>query len=385
MITRHLLHAADEMMHKYPIISITGPRQSGKTTFAKLLRPDYQYVSLEDPDHRQFAQDDPRGFLQVWHGGTIIDEIQYAPELFSYLQTHTDKQGIMGEFILTGSQNFLLLERISQSLAGRVSLFTLLPLSYAEMEGSDYPPGHWQRYLYRGSYPRLWVADIAPDRFYADYLQTYLERDVRQLIQVHKLSLFQRFIQLLAGYTGQLFHQSRLATEVGVDSKTISAWLSVLEASFLIYRLPPYYQNFHKRIIKSPKVYFFDTGLAAYLLGLRSQEDLDVHFSRGALFENLVITEMFKKHYNQGNRLLGYYWRDSQHNEIDFIFEEGSQRHAYEIKISQTLNIKFFAGLNHFRKVAPDTQFHLVYGGDIPQVRQDISVHTFGELFRGAK
>ncbi|HRD83515.1 MAG TPA: ATP-binding protein, partial [Saprospiraceae bacterium] len=284
MIRRTLYDIADQMLDKYPIITITGPRQSGKTTFAKQLRPDYQYVSLEDPDNRNFAQVDPRGFLQTWHSGVIIDEVQYAPDLFSYLQTYTDQRQRNGEYILTGSQNFLLMERITQSLAGRVAVFALLPFSYAELSGSSFAPADRNEYLFRGSYPRQYVQNIPTPGFYADYMMTYLERDVRQIVNVQSLALFQRFMQLLAGRTGQILQQTNLAVEVGIDNKTVSSWLSVLETSYIIYRLPPYYNNFKKRITKSPKIYFYDTGLAAYLLGMRSAQEMDVHFARGALF-----------------------------------------------------------------------------------------------------
>lgn len=381
MLKRHLLEKADEMLGKYPIITITGPRQSGKTTFAQQLRPGYQYASLEDPDIRYFAQTDPRGFLETWQNGVILDEIQYAPDLFSYLQTHTDRNKRNGEYILTGSQNFLMMERIAQSLAGRVAVFALLPFSYAELQSSRHALPNWAAYLYRGSYPRQYEQEIASASFFADYLQTYIERDVRQIVNVQDLTRFQRFVQLLAGRTGQLLHQHNLAIETGVDNKTVAAWLSILEASYIVYRLPPYYNNFSKRVIKSPKVYFYDTGLAAYLLGIRSSADVDVHFARGALFENLVINETMKKCYNAGERRLLYFWNDSQHHEIDLIFDAGLERHAYEIKIGKTIQPNFFDGLNYFQKISPDARLHLVYGGDKPQKRTSVEVHTFDGLF----
>lgn len=380
MIRRQLFEKADLMLGKYPIITITGPRQSGKTTFAQQLRPDYKYVSLEDPDNRQHAQTDPRGFLETWQDGVILDEIQYVPDLFSYLQTYTDLRKRNGEYILTGSQNFLMMERISQSLAGRVAVFALLPFSYAELLSGEYA-SPWLTILYRGSYPRQYDKEIQPDSFFADYLQTYIERDVRQIINVQNLSIFQRFMQLLAGRTGQLLNQNNLAIETGVDNKTISGWLSVLESSYIVYRLPPYYNNFSKRVIKSPKIYFYDTGLAAFLLGIRSPAEADIHFARGALFENLVINETLKQFYNRGERQLLYFWNDSQHHEIDLLFDMGLERHAYEIKIGKTIQPNFFDGLNNFQKVAPDTHLHLVYGGDVPQKRTDVLVHTFEELF----
>lgn len=381
MVRRLLYDKVDWMLSKYPIITITGPRQSGKTTFAQQLRPNYSYLSLEDPDNRDFAKSDPRGFLETWQNGVILDEVQYVPELFSYLQTYTDLRKRNGEYILTGSQNFLLMERITQSLAGRVAVFSLLPFSYAELQSSEYALSDWSEFLYQGAYPRQYTQAIPSAKFYADYLQTYIERDVRQVINVQNLLAFQRFMQLLAGRTGQLLNQNNLAIEVGIDNKTVTAWLSVLETSYIVYRLPPYHSNFNKRVIKSPKVYFYDTGLAAYLLGLRSASELDVHFARGPLFENLVISEMMKKYYNRGERQLFYFWNDSQHNEIDLIFDQGTQRHAYEIKIGKTIQPQFFDGLNHFQKTAPDTLLHLIYGGDTIQKRSNALVHTFDELF----
>lgn len=380
MITRSLARSIESMLTKYPMVSVTGPRQSGKTTLAQQVRPDYQYINLEDPDQRLFAQSDPRGFLETYQNGVILDEVQQAPSLFSYLQSYTDARKRNGEYILTGSQHFLLLEKITQSLAGRVALFSLLPLSYAELKDSAFAPSNWVEYLYQGSYPRLLTNAIPPVQFYADYLQTYLERDVRQIINVQNLTLFQRFMTLLSGRTGQLLNQQNLALETGVDNKTVSAWLSVLEASYIVYRLPPYHQNFSKRLIKSPKLYFYDTGLAAYLLGIRSATEMNVHFARGALFENLVINELMKNSHNRGERPQFYFWNDSQHHEIDLLADVGIQRHAYEIKIGQTIQPAFFDGLRRFGKIAPDTILHLVYGGSMAQQRTGIQVHPFDEL-----
>jgi uncharacterized protein len=381
LVPRQLFAKADEMLGKYPLISITGPRQSGKTTFAKQLRPDYRYVSLEDPDNRLFAQTDPRGFLDTFQGGVILDEVQRVPDLFSYLQTHTDARQQNGEYILTGSQNFLLMERITQSLAGRVALFVLLPFGYPELKRGGLAPADWPDYLFQGAYPRVYAQDIAPADFYANYLQTYLERDVRQVTNVKDLTKFQQFVQLLAGRTGQLLNQQNLALELGIDNKTVSAWLSVLEGSYLVYRLRPYHANFNKRIVKSPKLYFYDTGLAAYLLGLRSAADLNLHFARGALFENLVINELLKQVYLSGERPQFYFWNNGQINEVDLLADVGTSRHAYEIKAGRTIQPAFFTGLQYFQQLAPDTALHLVYGGNQPQNRTGIQVHTFGELF----
>ncbi|WP_345269123.1 ATP-binding protein [Nibrella viscosa] len=380
MIHRQLATIADELLQKYPIISITGPRQSGKTTLAKLLSPEYRYVSLESLSDREFARQDPKGFLETYQNGVILDEVQYVPELFSYLQVLTDERQRTGEYILTGSQNFLLMESITQSLAGRVAVFHLLPLSWQELSGTAYAPVSWENYLVGGAYPRRVVQDIDPAFFYDSYLQTYVERDVRQVKNILNLGLFQRFIQLLAGRIGQLFNQSSLAVELGVDNKTVNAWLTVLEISFIAYRLPPYYQNFSKRIVKTPKVYFYDTGLAAYLLGIRSVDDLAVHFARGALFENLVINELTKNWLNQGQRPPFYFWSDQSGHEVDLLIDRGARLTAIEIRSGRTIQPDFFKGLQFFQALSPTAEAALVYGGDTAQYRTNMRVLTIDGL-----
>jgi predicted AAA+ superfamily ATPase len=380
MIDRQLTHRASEMLGKYPIITVTGPRQSGKTTLAKLLRPDYRYVSLESLAEREFARQDPKGFLETYQNGVILDEVQYVPELFSYLQVATDERQRTGEYILTGSQNFLLMENITQSLAGRVAVFNLLTLSWQELRSTAYRPLSWDAYVVGGSYPRKLVQDIDADGFYDSYLQTYVERDVRQVKNILNLNLFQRFIQLLAGRIGQLFNQQSLAVELGIDNKTVNAWLSVLETSFIAYRLPPYFQNFSKRIVKTPKVYFYDTGLAAYLLGIRSVDDLGVHFARSALFENLIINELTKNRLNRGQRPPFYFWSDQSNHEIDLLIDRGASLTAVEIKSGRTIQPDFFKGLDYFSKLAPQTASVLVYGGREAQQRTGVRVLTLNEL-----
>ena len=380
MILRQLTERASEMLQKYPIITITGPRQSGKTTLAKLLRPSFQYVSLESPAEREFARQDPKGFLETYQNGVILDEVQYVPELFSYLQVVTDERNRTGEYILTGSQNFLLMQQITQSLAGRVAVFNLLPLSWSELRGTAYAPASWEEYLVNGSYPRRLVQDIDPAGFYDSYLQTYVERDVRQVKNILNLGLFQRFIQLLAGRVGQLFNQQSLAVELGVDNKTVNAWLTVLETSFIAYRLQPYHQNFSKRIVKTPKVYFYDTGLAAYLLGIRSSGDLAVHFARGSLFENLIINELTKNWLNRGQRPPFYFWSDQSSHEVDLLIDRGTSLTAVEIKSGQTIRADFFKGLQYFGGLAPQTEAALIYGGNESQKRTGVRVLTMNEL-----
>lgn len=380
MVPRQLAAKASELLQKYPIISITGPRQSGKTTLARMLKPNYRYVSLESLSEREFARQDPKGFLETYQNGVILDEVQYVPELFSYLQVLTDQRQRNGDYILTGSQNFLMMEQITQSLAGRVAVFNLLPFSWGELQGTPYQPKGWEDYLVGGAYPRKLVQAIQPADFYDSYLQTYVERDVRQVKNILNLGLFQRFIQLLAGRIGQLFNQSSLAVELGIDNKTVNAWLTVLETSFIAYRLQPYYQNFSKRIVKTPKVYFYDTGLAAYLLGIRSVEDLTVHFARGPLFENLIMNELTKNWLNRGIRPPFYFWSDQSSHEVDLLIDQGTRLTAVEIKSGRTIQSDFFRGLQFFQSLAPTAEAVLVYGGDSPQHRTSANVLTIQEL-----
>ena len=380
MIPRTIAYKVNDLLGKYPIVSITGPRQSGKTTLTKMLRPDYQYVSLENPSDRLFAQQDPIGFLETYQNGVILDEVQYVPELFSYLQVYTDARQRMGEYILTGSQNFLLMEKITQSLAGRVAIFNLLPFAVEELQGTEYLSEDWESQLIQGFYPRKLVNSISSEDFYDSYLQTYIERDVRQVKNIMNLDLFQRFIRLLSGRIGQLFNQNSLGVELGLDNKTINAWMSVLETSFVAFRLNPYFENFSKRLVSTPKVYFYDTGLAAHLLGIKNTQELDIHFAKGNLFENLVITELMKKSLNRGKRPQFYFWRDTAQHEIDLLIQNGVQLEAIEIKSGKTIQPDFFKGLNYLKKINPTTNSYVVYGGDQFQKRSDSTVYGFNQL-----
>ena len=380
MIARQLATKINEMLGKYPIVSLMGPRQAGKTTLAKMVRPEYQYVTLENLSTRQFARQDPKGFLETYQNGVILDEVQYVPELFSYLQVYTDERNRKGEYILSGSQNFLMMEQITQSLAGRVALFNLLPFSWNELQGTDYQPKSWEEYIITGSYPRKLVEDIDATSFYDNYLRTYIERDVRQVKNITDLGLFQRFIQLLAGRIGQLFNQNSLGVELGIDNKTVNAWLSVLETSFVAFRLQPYFNNFSKRVVSTPKVYFYDVGLAAYLLGIRTEAELDLHYAKGMLFENLVINELQKNVFNKGTQPRFYFWRDYSQHEVDLLIQDGTQLKAVEIKSGKTIQPEFFKGLNQFEKIAPAAQRILLYGGDEYQKRSQVLVCSMGQL-----
>jgi len=382
MVHRLLTEKVEAALGKYPIVAITGPRQSGKTTFAQLIRPNYQYVNLEDISMRDFAHSDPKAFLERYQDGAIIDEIQYVPDLFSYLQVYTDQRQRTGEYMITGSQNFLMMERISQSLAGRVALFNLLPFSLQELANSPFSLKSWEEYLLAGSYPRKWVQQIEASEYYGNYLRTYIERDVRLIKNISNLGLFQRFLQLLAGRVGQLFNQSSLGTELGIDNKTVDSWMTLLEVSFIAFRLQPYYKNFSKRVVKTPKVYFYDTGILCALLGIRSESELAIHFAKGQLFENLVILEMLKNKFNQSIGGDFYFWRESNGQEIDLIIDQGVQVKAFEIKSGKTIQPTFFKALSRFSQLYDATQQYLVYGGNDYQERSQVTVMGVFDLYK---
>jgi predicted AAA+ superfamily ATPase len=379
-VDREISPKVSEALEKFPIVAIVGPRQSGKTTLCQMLKPTYTYVNLEDLSTRNFAQNDPRGFLETYKQGVIIDEIQYVPDLFSYLQVYTDQRQINGEYLITGSQQFLLSQHIAQSLAGRVALFTLLPFSISELKKGNFRKDSWEEYLLCGSYPRKWNNNIDAFDFYESYLRTYVERDVRLLKNIMNLDVFQKFMKLLAGRTGQLFNQSSLGNELGLDNKTINSWITLLEASFIAFRLQPYHNNFNKRIVKTPKIYFYDTGLLSYLLGVRTLQDLEVHFAKGQLFENFVILEKIKTTWNCKTYEHYYFWRDTSGNEIDLLIEDGLKLSAVEIKSSKTIHPDFFKNLKQFQKIKPNVASYLVYGGNEYQNRSDATVMGFNHL-----
>ncbi len=385
MIPRHAASTLKSLATGYPIVALTGPRQSGKTTLAKSTFADKPYVSLEDLDVRAFALEDPRGFLARYPAGAILDEAQRCPALFSYLQTRVDGNPRMGEFVLTGSQQFGLLSGITQTLAGRVGLVQLLPFAMAELQDGGALPTSLDDVLWRGLYPPIHDRSLAPAQWFSNYVMTYVERDVRQLIEVKELSLFQRFLKMCAARCGQLLNMTSLANDCGVTHKTIGAWLSVLEAGYVVFLLQPHHRNFGKRLVKTPKLYFHDTGLAAYLLGIQDAEHMAIHSARGALFENLVISELQKRRYNQGLASNLSFWRNSTGEEVDVLIEHGEQLMPIEIKSGQTFNADFVSGLNTWTRYAGDAgdtalPAQLVFGGEGSFARSGVQVHGWREL-----
>ena len=384
MLQREIISSINLLVDKYPIIAVTGPRQSGKTTLLKYMFPEYRYVSLENPDVRSFAATDPNGFLKEYSEYVIFDEVQRVPSLFSYLQTKVDESKLMGQFILSGSQNFHLVQNITQSLAGRVAIFKLLPFDLQELNGADLLQENYAENLVKGFYPAIFDREIPSKIFYSNYVQTYIQRDVSEIIAIKDMRLFQNFISLCATRAGQLLNLSSLARQCGITQPTAKAWLSALESSYILFLLPPYYKNFSKRIVKTPKLYFYDTGLLCYLLKLDNVEQIQLSDFKGALFENMMIAEYVKRmhHCNQLNDI--WFWRDVSGNEVDLIIQAGQTQEAVEFKATQTIMPNLFKGLNHYERISEKTNLnkYLVYGGKESQKRSAatiVSWRNFGE------
>lgn len=371
MITRTATEEVKILAKQFKAVAIVGPRQSGKTTLARSVFSSKPYVSLENPDIRRFAIEDPRGFLEQYKDGAIFDEAQRVPELFSYLQQILDENPQKGLFILTGSNNFLLQENISQSLAGRIGYLYLLPFSAEEAEKAAQKSFSIEEALFYGGYPPIFDNQIPPEKWLPNYIATYIERDVRQIKNISNLNLFERFIKLCAGRIGQLLNMNSLAIEAGVDSKTIASWISVLESSFIIHLLKPHHQNFNKRLVKMPKLYFCDTGLACSLLGITKASQLTLHPLKGSLFENYVIGELIKDRYNKNVPFDLYFWRDSTGNEMDVVIDRGMFLYPIEIKAGKTVTNDYFKNLQFWSKITGTTEGTVVYAGDLVQKRSN--------------
>ena len=362
MIKREITHAINGLLGKYPVLTLTGPRQGGKTTLLKAMFPDWPYVSLEAPDIREQALLNPRELFARLGHRIVIDEVQRAPELLSYIQTIVDEDR-NACFILSGSHKLLMLEQVSQSLAGRTALFYLLPLSLSELKKEA---ENFEQWIFQGFYPRIYDRGIPPEKFYSDYLETYVQRDVRLIKNIGNLNLFYRFLSVCAGYIGQSLNYSNMANSIGVSVGTVQNWLSVLEASFIVYQLNPYFRNFNKRITKSTKLYFYDTGLACSLLRIKSVEALDAYFQKGALFENFVLNEICKQFFNRGERPPIYYWRDHKGHEIDLLIDLGGRLLPVELQAGRTFSAAFFKNLDWWREIVdmPVEEAVVIYGGD---------------------
>lgn len=378
MIPRRITGHLKKMLMKFPVVSLTGPRQSGKTTLLRNVFNDYKYINLERIDIQELILADPMGFLKNAGDHVIFDEAQNIPELFSYIQVISDERKINGQYLLSGSQSFLLNNHISQSLAGRVNINNLLPFDITEL--NSICRGDIKETILKGFYPRLHDQKIKPQDFYPSYLQSYIERDIRTLKAVENLQTFSRFLGLCAGRTGQILNLSSLANDTGISVNTVKSWLSLLESSFIIFLLQPYYLNFNKRIIKSPKIYFYDTGVAASLLRISNPDVLSTHYLYGALFENLVISEILKCQIHSGNRSSLYYMRESNGIEIDCIIEKGNNEIiALEIKAGETFNPDYLKNLNLFFRAskADNVKKMLIYTGtDIGSIN-DIEILTW--------
>jgi hypothetical protein len=362
MIERTLTAKIVALAQRFQVITLTGPRQAGKTTLVRAAFPGLPYASLEEPDVRQLALTDPRGFLSNHPAGAILDEVQNTPDLFSYIQRLVDEDRQV-RFILTGSSNFLLMERISQTLAGRTAVVYLLPFSFAELA-----PGaeSYESLIFKGRYPRVFDRDIAPTDFYPAYIQTYVERDVRLMKNIGDSNAFIQFTRLCAGRIGQLLNYASLASDAGISPNTAKAWLSILESSYILYRLQPYYRNFGKRLVKSPKLYFYDTGVACSLLGIRDENQVTLHYMKGALFKNLIIGEFIKRAFHRGENRQPYFWQDNHGREIDCLLVDGDRVTPVEIKSGKTMSTSYFDNLRYWRPLAslPEDQGYVVYGGD---------------------
>lgn len=381
MIKRFLEGSLRKAFRQYPIVLLTGPRQSGKTTLCRTTFPDLPYVSFENPDVREFAERDPKGLLAQYAKGAIFDEVQRAPNILSYLQEIVDTRRKNGLYILTGSQNIFLLKSVQQSLAGRIAILKLLPFALEEIKPlvQNYP---LEKIIYTGGFPRIFDKKLNPTDAMRNYVESYLERDVRQIIDVRNLSSFQKFLKLCAGRVGQMLNLSSIGNDLGISHTTIREWLSVLEASYIVYLLPAYYRNFNKRIIKTPKIYFTDVGLVSYLLGIEKASHVVRDPLLGGLFENLVVSEFLKYYWATGRNAPFYFFRDNIGNEVDLFIEKARNIAAIEIKAGKTINEGWFKGLNYIKKIIGKNIFstNIIYGGEEGIKREGVNIFSFRNI-----
>ena len=378
-IPRLLIKELKKSAMEYPVTAILGPRQSGKTTLAKKAFPKKKYLSMEDLDNREFCLQDPKGFLKTYSSGVIIDEVQRTPQILSYIQTKVDKERKKGQFILTGSNQFLLEEKLTQSLAGRVSLLRLLPLSMKELSSRKELKNLYYL-IFKGFYPQLHTEEIRTRHWFDNYIDTYVNKDIRLIKNISNLGQFNTLLKMLAGRVGQIINFQSLANDCGLSQNTVKSWMSLLESSFIIKKLPPYYKNFNKRIIKSSKIFFYDTGLLCRLLSIKNQEEIKIHSLKGALFENFIFTELEKHFFNLGEKPSIYFWRDRRGFEIDFLIE-GKPLKIIEAKSGQTLSQDFFQNINYFRKIVNNkVKSYLIYSGEERQNRKETKVFSWRDI-----
>ncbi|MDD5186280.1 MAG: ATP-binding protein [Paludibacter sp.] len=375
-IKREIISPIRDLISKYPVLAVTGPRQSGKTTLLRTIFPDFQYVSLENPDTRNFAETDPNSFLDKYSKSVILDEVQRVPSLFSYIQTLVDESGLMGQFILSGSQNFHLMRNITQSLAGRVAIFKLFPFDIQELKSSGLLNENYLENLIHGFYPAIYDRNIASRTFYSNYVQTYIQRDVSELISIKDIRLFQNFLSLCATRAGQLLNMNALANECGISQPTAKSWISALENSYILFTLQPLHENFSKRIVKTSKLYFYDTGLLCYLLKINNPNQIQTHPIKGSLFENMMVAEFVKRMYHKNIVQDIWFWRDAAGHEVDLIVQDDLTLSLIEFKSTQTIMSDLFKGLQYFENLSKNDSLTktLVYTGTDSQKRAGVKV-----------
>jgi len=382
MYKRALSRQLIDSLKNYPVLTLLGPRQSGKTTLVRCIFNHFDYQSLEDPDIREIAKSDPRGFLSQLSKHVILDEIQRVPELTSYIQTIVDEPSNERKFVLTGSNGLLLIDTVTQTLAGRTELFELYPLSVSEII-QKHPEYTLYEFLFFGGYPRIYNLKLNPTKWLKSYFQLYVEKDIRLITNIINLDLFEKFVKLSAGRVGQLINASSLANEVGVTSPTISGWISALKSTYICFTLSPHFKNFNKRLVKTPKLYFYDTGLLCYLLGINSMEQLNVHPLRGNIFENFIISEYIKKKNNNGEEADLYFWRDQKGHEIDLIEDRSSYLFPIEIKMSETFNKSFIKNIEYLNKLQKSDlseckiKGNLIYSGSNESLYKNIKLENW--------